>query len=99
MVMELCEGGTLDDLLQSMEVVDESRLVQLYSQIVRGIKFMYNKKILHRDIKPSNLLVKHNTIKIADFGTSKMNSSNELKTLVGTPLFFSPELFSVKEGI
>ena len=28
-----------------------------------------------------------------------MNMSNELKTLVGTPLFFSPELFSVREGI
>lgn len=62
-----------------------------YSQIVKGIKFMYDKNILHRDIKPSNILLKDNTIKIADFGTSKMKQENEMiRTLVGTPLFASP---------
>ena len=33
---------------------------------------MYSKNILHRDLKPSNILLKGNVIKIADFGTSKM---------------------------
>lgn len=93
MVMELCEGGTLDDLLYRMQVHDTNKILGYFSQVINGIKFMYDKKILHRDIKPSNLLVtKKNIIKIADFGTSKMNRSSEmkLKTLVGTPLFFSP---------
>lgn len=53
---------------------------------------MYNKNILHRDLKPSNILLRGNIIKIADFGTSKMKVDAELKTLVGTPLFCSPEL-------
>lgn len=76
-----------------MQVHDTQKIISLYSQIISGIKFMYENKILHRDIKPSNLLVtKNKVIKIADFGTSKMNKSSELllKTLVGTPLFFSP---------
>ncbi len=76
-----------------MQVHDTQKIISLYSQIISGIKFMYENKILHRDIKPSNLLVtKNKIIKIADFGTSKMNKSSELllKTLVGTPLFFSP---------
>lgn len=59
---------------------------------------MYDKKILHRDLKPENILLKKNVIKIADFGQSKMNSSNTLKTMVGTPLFASPELLEVLEG-
>lgn len=44
-----------------------------YGQVVAGIRFMYEKNILHRDIKPSNILIKDNTVKIADFGTSKLN--------------------------
>lgn len=58
---------------------------------------MYNKKILHRDLKPQNILLKNNTIKIADFGTSKMNSSTILKTLAGTLLFSSPEMLQLHE--
>lgn len=64
---------------------------------------MYHKNILHRDIKPSNILItKKGIIKIADFGTSKINNNihnnYKLKTLVGTPLFFSPQLLSMSFG-
>jgi serine/threonine protein kinase len=53
---------------------------------------MYLRNILHRDIKPSNILVKDNSLKIADFGTSKLSSAGEIyhQTLAGTPLFCSP---------
>lgn len=60
---------------------------------------MYEKNILHRDIKPSNILIKDNKIKIADFGTSKMKKENEMiRTLVGTPLFASPEILEMFVG-
>jgi len=70
-----------------------------YSQVVRGIRFMYSKNILHRDIKPSNILIKDGKVKIADFGTSKMRKDNEMiRTLVGTPLFASPEILELFVG-
>ena len=72
---------------------------EYYAQIVDGIRFMYNKNILHRDLKPSNILMKGNIVKIADFGTSKIQQEDtELKTLVGTPLFCSPELLELSLG-
>lgn len=91
----------MDDLLYRSQKHDTEKILGYFRQIISGIKFMYDKKILHRDIKPSNLLVtRRNVIKIADFGTSKLNRSSELKlkTLVGTPLFFSPELLEMSFG-
>ncbi len=43
MIMELCEQGTLEDLLMDLPQ-DESindLLILYYEQIVNGIKFMY----------------------------------------------------------
>lgn len=78
MIMELCEGGTLEDLLMTFRPEEDltSQVLYYYSQIVRGIKFMYEKNILHRDLKPSNILLKDGKIKIADFGTSKLKEEN-----------------------
>ena len=47
-----------------------------------------------RDVKPENILIKNNKMKIADFGFAKVVlSTSELnKTLVGTPLYMSPQL-------
>lgn len=60
---------------------------------------MYEKNILHRDLKPSNILLKDGKIKIADFGTSKLKEENEMiRTLVGTPLFASPEILELFAG-
>ena len=75
----------------SLEEDLTQQVLYYYTQIVKGMKFMYDKNILHRDLKPSNLLVKGNRIKIADFGTSKQKNDNSMiRTLVGTPLFASP---------
>lgn len=77
MVMELCEGGTLQDLLMTFTQENYTeQVLYYYVQVVKGISFMYNKNILHRDIKPSNILIKDNKIKIADFGTSKLKQDN-----------------------
>lgn len=98
--MELCEDGTLDDLLLDLSGDDkEAQLIGYYGQIVKAIRFMHAKKILHRDLKPSNILIKNGQLKIADFGTSKLKQDNEkIRTMVGTPLFASPEMLELIEG-
>jgi len=40
-------------------------------QILKAIDHIYKKGIFHRDIKPENILLSDNTIKLADFGSSK----------------------------
>lgn len=39
-----------------------------------GIDFLHFNNIIHRDLKPQNILIKNQTLKIADFGLSRTYS-------------------------
>ncbi|KAI0143831.1 kinase-like protein [Xylariaceae sp. FL1272] len=50
--------------------------------------------ILHRDLKPENVFLgQSNSVKLGDFGLSKMIQSHDFaSTYVGTPFYMSPEI-------
>ncbi|KAI1876117.1 uncharacterized protein JN550_001613 [Neoarthrinium moseri] len=50
--------------------------------------------ILHRDLKPENVFLNDdNSVKLGDFGLSKIMSSHDFaSTYVGTPFYMSPEI-------
>ena len=56
-------------------------------------------RVVHFDIKPENILIdKTDTVKIADFGISKMmNKEEEFKKVGGTRMFLPPETWKVKK--
>ncbi|KAL2111082.1 hypothetical protein VUR80DRAFT_341 [Thermomyces stellatus] len=62
--------------------------------------------IMHRDLKPENVFLgKDNSVKLGDFGLSKMIKSHDFaSTYVGTPYYMSPEIcaaerYTVKSDI
>lgn len=49
------------------------------SQLISGVKYLHNKGIIHGDIKSENILLyDDNTIKLTDFGISKVGLTSEL---------------------
>ncbi len=58
---------------------------------------MHERNILHRDLKTQNIfLTKSKIIKVGDLGIARvLEGSNDMATtLIGTPYYMSPELFS-----
>ena len=70
-VYELCEGGTLEDLLKKHQRLSEEHAYQIVKQILTGFVSLIQINILHRDMKPGNIFFKSNMVKIGDFGFCK----------------------------
>lgn len=71
-VMEYCELGDLNDLINAGYFSQEDRGC-MFKQLMRGVDYLHSRGIAHRDIKSENLLVaKDGCLKIADFGTAEV---------------------------
>ncbi|XP_042536104.1 serine/threonine-protein kinase Nek4 isoform X2 [Dipodomys spectabilis] len=100
-VMGFCEGGDLYRKLkeQKGQLLPESRVVEWFVQIAMALQYLHEKHILHRDLKTQNVfLTRTNIIKVGDLGIARVleNNSDMASTLIGTPYYMSPELFSNK---
>jgi len=51
------ENGSLSDLVKKIGCLDEKILKKIIYQIIKGLKYLHQKKIIHRDIKGANILL------------------------------------------
>ncbi|KAM7095298.1 serine/threonine-protein kinase Nek4 isoform 2-T2 [Ciconia maguari] len=100
-VMGFCEGGDLYHKLkeQKGKLLPENQVVEWFVQIAMALQYLHEKHILHRDLKTQNVfLTQTNIIKVGDLGIARVleNQYDMASTLIGTPYYMSPELFSNK---
>ncbi|KAK9989164.1 hypothetical protein SO802_029403 [Lithocarpus litseifolius] len=94
--LELVTKGSLASLYQKYRLRD-SQVSAYTRQILNGLKYLHDKKVIHRDIKCSNILVDASgSVKLADFGLAKVTKLNDIKSCKGTPFWMAPEVVNLK---
>eukprot|EP00615_Pteridomonas_danica_P014285 CAMPEP_0114409750 /NCGR_PEP_ID=MMETSP0102-20121206/23596_1 /TAXON_ID=38822 ORGANISM="Pteridomonas danica, Strain PT" /NCGR_SAMPLE_ID=MMETSP0102 /ASSEMBLY_ACC=CAM_ASM_000212 /LENGTH=292 /DNA_ID=CAMNT_0001577213 /DNA_START=1 /DNA_END=879 /DNA_ORIENTATION=+ len=90
----------MDRLIKRREYMEPRLIKSLMKQVLTGVLFCHENRVMHRDLKPQNLLLDRNfTIKIADFGLARTFSvlrptyTNEVVTL----WYRSPEILMAAE--
>jgi serine/threonine protein kinase len=71
-------SNNLDDLIkQPGRKVDAAQVVRIAVQLLQGLAYVHGEGLVHRDIKPANILLTGDgTVKISDFGLSKLLSKD-----------------------
>jgi hypothetical protein len=99
LVMELCTGGSLHDVLKKNGPLPADRVRHLGVQLADALAAAHAEGVLHRDIKPANILVdRYGTAKLADFGLAALLDAAGDSTVTRdalSPSYAPPEAFAM----
>ncbi len=94
-VMELVDGGTVRELLETRGLFPWPVVVELARQICSALQYAHNHGVIHRDLKPGNLfLTREGELKLGDFGIARDLHNADLTSTgmtVGTHAYMAPE--------
>lgn len=102
-VMDLLEGDSLAQIIQTQRRIEAERAISLFLQVADALGAAHQQGIIHRDIKPSNIMVLNDKsrgehTKLVDFGIARLSNRNYTKqfetvvgSVFGTPYYMSPE--------
>jgi serine/threonine protein kinase len=96
LILELCEGGTLEDLVKSGNGMDEVEAQRLFYQIMQTISYIHSQSYAHRDVTLKNILMSSDgSAKLTDFGLCRRRQVSPIcSTLCGTFVYVAPEIIA-----
>ena len=103
LIMEELKGGELFDRIldraKANNYYSERQVARLFRQVISGIAYCHEMKIVHRDIKPENIIFvdssEDSRLKLIDFGLSTIFDNSKEKSMttkIGTCFYMSPEV-------
>ncbi len=101
LVLEYLHGRTLRAELEQAGVRPVGRMLEIVSQVTRGLGYAHAAGVVHRDLKPENILLTAHAdgrllVKLLDFGIARQgDGSGEAITAtdtgIGTAAYMAPE--------
>jgi len=103
MVMEYLEGESLHSRVERDGSIDAAEALRIVRHVGKALSVAHGMGIIHRDVKPENVFLATSpddneyTAKVLDFGVAKFmqrgpaQARTRTGTIVGTPLYMSPE--------
>ena len=106
-ILELLSGGDMAAYIanQIRTFDEEQRLAtakRIGLQLISGLKYLYQQKVIHRDLKPQNVIFSedHSVVKLIDLGISSQYEINQEghneAECAGTWRYMSPEQLNGK---
>jgi len=94
--MEFIRGVSLRQFILQHSL-SLKRSLDIILQVAYALLHLHTHGVIHRDLKPENILITEDgQIKVIDFGIAQLHeepmaSEVEMKRLIGTPIYMSPE--------
>ena len=101
LVMELCRGGDLQQVLEHRGALSEAEVANVARQLCEVVAFIHSRNAIHRDIKPANVMIadgpdaahfladgslQHPTrVKLVDFGIGRGVQPKKTRRLLPSP--------------
>jgi eukaryotic-like serine/threonine-protein kinase len=80
-VMELVDGPTLRDVLNTRGPLPPAKAARLASEVVHALEYAHQAGVLHRNLKPTNILLcDDGSVKVADFSLAKATGEDPTRT-------------------
>lgn len=95
LAMEYIDGQSLEEVMERSGRLSLADLLAAAGQIAAGLGAAHARGIIHRDLKPANVLRgADGRMRLVDFGLARSEKDASVSvagSVVGTPLFMSPE--------
>jgi len=102
-IMERMYGGSLCSYAMRRDLICESHVANIVSQIVSALKYIHSVGLVHRDVKLENIMLMSRLnpasksigiVKLIDFGCSRtLYDGSNAESFVGSGYFAAPEIF------